>query len=239
MGVVDQKWASFMTNRLGTIQSWTGDEIRDRIKLMFGQVYKSLRWPATRTIAVQMILEYGCPGQNVVDWPKVEIDKCEVAAIYWGYKLNSRYTGDVYGIDTYQTLERSAALGMRPSPILASVVPAFRGQMGAWMKQDAHALFGALPANTKFIADCDDSDINLCALLASVGFRVGAKTYSSDGRTFGHVVACCEIPRYAAGPKYIVPLDATEYEAYPGWEPGPENRRAEKIFWYAESPGGG
>jgi hypothetical protein len=223
--------------RLGTIQSWTGDEIRDRIKLMFGQVYKSLRWPATRTIAVQMILEYGCPGQNVVDWPKIEIDKCEVAAIYWGYKLNSRYTGDVFGIDTYQTLERSAVLGMRPSPVLASVVPQFRGQMKQWFAQD-RAMFGALPNGTKFIADCDDSDINLCALLASVGFRVGAKCYSDDGRTFGHVVACCEIPRYAAGPKFIVPLDATEYEAYPGWEPGPEHRRAEKVFWYSEGNGG-
>lgn len=222
----------------GTMQSWTGNQIRDRIRTMFGQVHKSLRDPATRTITVNMILEYGCPAQNQVDWPKIEIDKCEIAAIYWGYKLNSRYTGDVWGLDTYQTLGRSALLGMNPSPVLAQAVGQWRGQQKASLRQHEQMLFGVLPPGTKFIADCDDSDINLASLLGSVGFRPGAMAYSADGRTFGHVVACTEIPRYAPGPKYIVPLDATEFEAYPGWEPPPEYRRGKRIFWYDERRAG-
>jgi hypothetical protein len=52
-------------------------------------------------------------------------------------------------------------------------------------------------------------------------------------------VACCELPRYAAGQKYIVPLDATEGEAYPGWEPDASHRKLEKVFWYAENGNGG
>ena len=216
----------------GEMRSWPGSQIRDRIQVMFGQVWKSLRDPATRTIAVQMILQYGCPAQNLSDVPKIEIDKCSIAAIYWGYKLNSIYMGDVYNLDTYQTLGRSAALGMNPSPVLAAAVGQWRAQQKASLRAHEQALFGVLPPGTKFIADCDDSDINLDSLLGSVGFRPGAMCYSADGRTFGHVVACTEIPRYAPGPKYIVPLDATEYEAYPGWQPPPEYRRATRIFWY-------
>lgn len=216
-----------MNGQLGVIRSWTGNEIRDRLRTMFRMVKKSIRSPLTRTLAVQMIREAGVPGQNQVPWPKIEIDKAEISAIYDAVKRHGRYTGDIRGLDTYQTLPRSLALGWSPSPILAALVPALRAQTRQVLAQDLVAAFGSGAA--EFIFDCDDGTIILDGLLASIGYRVGGKCYSANnGRTFEHVVAVTEIPRYAAGPKYIVPLDVTEYDAYPGSEPP---GMTGMIFW--------
>ena len=219
--------------QLGVIRTWTGNEIRDRIRAMFGMVYKSVRSPLTRTMAVQMIREAGVPGQNQVNWPKVEIDKAELQAIYNSCKTHGRYTGDIRGVDTYQTLPRSLALGWYPSPILAALVPELRSQTKTVFAHDLLAAYGA--GQAEFIFDCDDGTIILDSLLSSIGYRVGAKCYSSNGETFEHVVPVAEIPRYAAGPKYIVPMDLTEFDAYCGSEPPPQFARRTKLFWYDES----
>lgn len=222
---------------LGSMRVETGTSLRDRVRLIFEQVYKSLRWPLTRTIAVQMILDADCPAQNRDDVDKVLVDECQVAAIFWSFKRNGTYLGDIRDVDTYQTLKRTAELGMHPSPVLAATIPQYRTQIRS--SYDAECVrAGRCPLNplgsTQFVFDCDDAVISLMALLNSVGFRVGAKAISADGRGFGHIYAVVELPRYVQGARRVVPLDATEYEAYPGWEPGPEYRRVERVFWYSE-----
>ncbi len=215
--------------QLGAIRSYTGNEIRDRIRAMFGMVYKSVHSPLTRTLAVQMIREAGVPGQNQVPWPKVEIDKAELSAIYDSCKMHGRYTGDIRNIDTYQTLPRSLALGWRGSPLLAALVPQFRAQTRAVFAQDLLAAFGA--GQAEFIFDCDDGTIILDSLFSSIGYRVGAKCYSfNGGRTYEHVVPVAEIPRYVSGPKYVIPMDLTEYDAYPGSEP---QGLTAMLYWYS------
>lgn len=222
-------------NPLGKIKVLSGAQMQDRLRVMFGQVQKSIRDPMTRTLAVQMILDAGCPGQNQGPYDKNAIDECEIAAIYWGFKNGGRYTGDIWGIDTYQTLARTAALGQVPSPLLASVVPVYRSQVRAGLDANLRG-FGMAeePQSQTFIFDCDDATIALMALLMSVGFRAGAKVVSADGTNFAHVYAVVETPKFDTGTRKIVPLDATEHEAYPGWEPPKAYRRAERIYWYAE-----
>jgi len=221
----------------GTMKIVRGEHVVDRVRTMFGQVYKSLRWPMTRTIAVQMILQADCPAQNTWGGDKRKIDECQVAAIYWSFKNNGMYLGDVVNKDTYQTLARSLELGLQPSPVLAAAVQGFRGNIDNLYRQDLAVLFGAGEASdtqAKFIFDCDDAVICLCALLGSVGFRCGAKIISENGSEFGHTYAVVELPRYVSGPKYIVPLDATEFQFSAGDEPPRSARRAERIYWYQD-----
>lgn len=223
--------------RLGRMRILSGSQVDDRIKVMFGQVYKSIRHPLTRTLAVQMVLAAGCPGQNQGPYDKKKIDECQVQAIYDACKSNGVYMGDIRDLDTYQTVQRTTELGMTPSPILAAVVPQFRSQIKQMYEADLRGLLGTDPnpqQTAQFVFDCDDGTILMDALLISIGFRAGAKTISEDGRVFGHVYPVVELPRYVAGPRSIVPLDLTEYEAYPGWEPPKSQRRAERIFWYTE-----
>jgi hypothetical protein len=217
---------------LGSMTLMTGKQVEDRIRVMFQQVAKSIRDPLARTLAAQMIRQADCPAQNRSPISKVKIDECQIKALYWGVKRNGMYIGDVRDIDTYQTVRRSLELGMAPSPILAAAVGVMRGQVRDMYEQALRA-FGT-PAGPQFIFDCDDGTIIMCALGLSVGFRAGAKAISADGRMFGHVYPVYEIPRYVAGARQIVPLDLTEYEAHPGWEPPRSQRRAERIFWYQE-----
>jgi hypothetical protein len=120
---------------------------------------------------------------------------------------------------------------------MAAAVQGFRGNIDNLYRQDLAALFGAEAGepSAKFIFDCDDAVICLCSLLGSVGFRCGAKIISENGSEFGHTYGVVELPRYVSGPKYIVPLDATEFGFNPGDEPPPAARKREAIYWYAES----
>ena len=174
--------------QLGKIQPFTGASAKDRITVMFMQVAKSIRDPLARTIVADALR--GCPERD--DW-------CEVQAIYWAARRQLRYTGDVRGVDTYQTLRRSWELG---------------------------------------IADCDDFTIAYIALLVSAGFRAGAKIIAQDGKVFNHVYAVVELPRSEPGEnldnRRIIPLDGTVPSAVPGWEAPKDQRKLEKIFWYAE-----
>lgn len=221
---------------LGHIRVWQGKQVEDRVRLMFGQVQKSLRWPQTRMLATQMVLEGRCPSQNWGDYDRVEIDKCQIAAIFSSFKQHGYYLGDIYNIDTYQTLQRmheSSSLA-----VLAKAVGLYVRDVSAGHEQDLRALgVGGHDAfrRPQFIYDCDDATIGLMALLGSIGFRVGCKVIGQSADTFNHVYALTQIPRYVAGPKAYVALDATEPESFPGWEPEPYTRRAERIYWYEEA----
>ena len=66
-------------------------------------------------------------------------------------------------------------------------------------------------------SDCDDHTIYVCALLASIGFRTGAKVISPDGVAW-HIYGTVEVhPKQA--PTAIFTLDTTEADSFPGWEP--------------------
>lgn len=81
---------------LGRITPYNGKTVEDRIYIMFMQVAKSIRDPLARTLYAQATS--GCPERD--DW-------CEVQAVYWFVRNHLRYTGDVRGLDTYQSLARS------------------------------------------------------------------------------------------------------------------------------------
>ncbi len=221
--------------QFGTMKAVRGRDVRDRIKLMWEQIGKSLRWPMTRTLAVQMILDARCPAQNLGDYSHNEIDECQVNAIYWGFKSNGMYLGDIIGLDTYQTVQRTYELGLHPSPILAAAIPQYKNALHDWYEGTLQSMFSRQITQT-FVFDCDDAVISLCSLLGSVGFRSGAKVISTTGDVFDHVYAVVELPRMGAEGKErkIVTLDATEYEAYPGWEPPASMRQKELIYWYDE-----
>ena len=231
-----------MAGAVGTIRVWSGKTVEDRVRLMFGQVWKSIRWPQTRTIAVQMILNAGCPSQNQGGYDRVAIDECQIAAVFDAFKNSGYYLGDVFGIDTYQTLRRTMELAEQPSRVLAANVGKLVGDIQTVYKSDLAALGVAADDfrgdKVRFVYDCDDATIGLCSLLASVGFRVGAKVIGQNVDAFNHVYAVVEYPRYVGGAKRIVTLDATEPESYPGWEPEPYSRRAERIYWYTEGSEG-
>lgn len=173
---------------LGRIRPFTGETAKDRITVMFGQVAKGLRDPLARTLVAEALR--GCPERD--DW-------CEIQSIYWLVRRQLRYTGDVRGIDTYQTLRRSWELG---------------------------------------IADCDDFTIAYITLLVSAGFRGGAKIIAQDGKVFNHVYTVTEMPRGEAGQvepnRRIIPLDGTVPSAVPGWEAPKDQRKLERIYWFAE-----
>lgn len=218
-----------MTTGLGTIREQRGRDVRDRVRLCFNQVHKSLRNPLTRTLATQMVLNAGCPSQQLVNVPKIEIDKCQIGAVYWHVKQHAYYMGDTANLDTYQSLKRSFELSM--PAVLARAIPQFREQAAAWLREDTTAKY----MDARIIGDCDDiGTIVMDSLLASIGFRVGAKCIGTDERHYMHIYGVVEIPRFAEGDRQIVTLDTTEFDAYPGWEPPARYRRAERIFWYEE-----
>lgn len=73
--------------------------------------------------------------------------------------------------------------------------------------------------------DCDDHTILNCALLNALGFRTGARIVSPDGAAW-HIYALAGA-RTFSNPSIVVPLDTTQTESSPGWEPPPVMRRYE------------
>jgi len=72
-------------------------------------------------------------------------------------------------------------------------------------------------------SDCDDHCILNAAMLSSLGFRTGAKVVSPDNTNW-HVYAVVGVyPFYA--PTRIIPLDTTQPESFPGWEPPDYQRK--------------
>lgn len=65
--------------------------------------------------------------------------------------------------------------------------------------------------------DCDDHTILICSLLNTIGFKTGAKIVSPNGSAW-HIYAVAGVRSFAS-PTAIVPLDTTQTESRPGWEP--------------------
>ena len=68
--------------------------------------------------------------------------------------------------------------------------------------------------------DCDDATIAFGALLRALGFQVGARVISSDGKQWEHIYPMVGIPHIS--PKQWVALDIT----IDGFRPGDEFRNA-------------
>lgn len=73
--------------------------------------------------------------------------------------------------------------------------------------------------------DCDDHCILVDSLLNSLGFKTGARIVSPDGAAW-HIYALVGVKTFS-NPTIVVPLDTTQTESVPGWEPPPAMRRYE------------
>lgn len=72
-------------------------------------------------------------------------------------------------------------------------------------------------------SDCDDHTILNAALLSSIGFRTGAKVISPDGQNWHIYAVVGAYPFY--NPSVVIPMDTTQPNSFPGWEPSREQRR--------------
>jgi len=69
--------------------------------------------------------------------------------------------------------------------------------------------------------DCDGHAALLCALLGSIGFKVGLRAWGPKGQEFEHVYAVVGYPK--KGPNQVLGLDTTVPSSRVGWEPPPGN----------------
>jgi len=65
--------------------------------------------------------------------------------------------------------------------------------------------------------DCDCHTILITGLAAQLGYATGAKVISPDGMSW-HIYPIVGV-RSKASPRGIMPLDTTQPNSYPGWEP--------------------
>jgi hypothetical protein len=70
--------------------------IEGRIDLLRGLMHKSVRDPMMRYLGLQ--ITHGCPWRD---------DRCELEAIWHFMHRNIRYTGDIAGLDTFQSARRT------------------------------------------------------------------------------------------------------------------------------------
>ena len=79
--------------------------------------------------------------------------------------------------------------------------------------------------------DCDDHTILVAGLLNNLGFLTGAKVISPDNVNW-HIYPVAGV-RSRANPSAIVPLDTTQPESYPGWEPSAYQRNHEILATFS------
>lgn len=65
--------------------------------------------------------------------------------------------------------------------------------------------------------DCDDHTMLIGALLAALGFRVGARAWGRQKNNYSHVYAVVGFPK--RNPTQEIGLDSTVKESFVGWEP--------------------
>jgi len=83
------------------LREWDPKGIEGRIELLQGLVKKSLRDPEiSRGLA--LAVTRACPWRD---------DRCELQAIWYFMQKNIRYTGDIYGADTFQSARRTLDFG--------------------------------------------------------------------------------------------------------------------------------
>lgn len=79
--------------------------------------------------------------------------------------------------------------------------------------------------------DCDCHTVLVCGMLGNLGFLTGGKVVSPDGSNW-HIYPVAGI-RTKAAPSAIVPLDTTQPESYPGWEPAAFHRSHEILATFS------
>jgi hypothetical protein len=75
--------------------------------------------------------------------------------------------------------------------------------------------------------DCDDHVVLVCGMLGHLGFLTGGKVVSPDAANW-HIYSVAGV-RGKSNPTAIIPLDTTQPESYPGWEPEAYHRRHEIL----------
>lgn len=74
-------------------------------------------------------------------------------------------------------------------------------------------------------SDCDDHTILVCSMLSSIGVRTGAKIISPDGSNW-HIYPVAAVKSHLPPHRQVlIPLDTTQTESYPGWEPSIQHRK--------------
>lgn len=72
--------------------------------------------------------------------------------------------------------------------------------------------------------DCDCLTVSIASVMATLGYRVGAKAISKDGSNW-HIYPIVALPRDSSNYQGYVAMDVTQPGSSPGWEPGAEYRR--------------
>jgi hypothetical protein len=178
----------------------TDNALEGHVRLIRGQITKSLDDAATRMLAAAIVAGnfdnvidprtgQGVPGimfhgrwyRGAADWAAArqlcaQRDyACELTAIWNFGVLNVRYTQDQDGEDTYQTVRATLEAGA---------------------------------------GDCDDLTILFAALAKAVGFEnIVARIVSVHGATWDHIYPLVKLPRGG-----WIPMDATEQGKPLGWE---------------------
>lgn len=81
--------------------------------------------------------------------------------------------------------------------------------------------------------DCDCHCALTTGLLGTIGYIPGARVVSPDGKAW-HIYACVgAYPRLS--PTVVIPLDTTQPQSYPGWEPPRHLCNHMKQITFAES----
>ena len=81
--------------------------------------------------------------------------------------------------------------------------------------------------------DCDGFTVLICTLAQHVGFPVGARVTSQDGKVWNHIYPLVGLPRDGAQPREWMPLDPTVPGLMPGQEIPPGMRKKQQDFRFA------
>jgi hypothetical protein len=197
--------------RYGRIPSTrlTTRNINEHVRLIAGQVQKSLRDPETRQLAVKIVSRQitwrrdkkfaqllGVPVTEelpcVQAWGNWYLwgspddlqcpprnDLCEIQTVWNFVVCNCRYVFDINQVDTFVTAKYTLEAGG---------------------------------------GDCDDATVLFAALLEAIGFDVRARVIATDESNgdWVHIYPLVGIEK--GSPKKWIPLDCTVTGAVPGWE---------------------
>lgn len=86
-------------------------------------------------------------------------------------------------------------------------------------------------SNGMVVHNCDDHATLVAGLLHNLGFSTGAKVISPDSVNW-HIYPIVGVNTRSA-PTSVIPLDTTQPESFPGWEPGGMYRRREIIATFS------
>jgi hypothetical protein len=177
---------------------YTTRGIDEHVGVIKRQVDKSLRDPASRQLAVQIVSDAAWRAPRPGDIPHLEAwgtrlkvpdagqtpcpprnDLCEVGKV-WNFLVeNCYYVFDIADVDTFATLRYTLEAGG---------------------------------------GDCDDATIGFATLLGAVGFHVAGRVISTleAPREWVHIYPLVGLPKER--PEWWMPLDITVKGAVPGWQ---------------------